>query len=154
MQHTNLISRGVRAGLLGGAMLLAMPALAAEPSLDGAVTAAKQWAAMSDNGASDKMWSASSDIMKKRVDKQGWSDYLGQLRTEVGRHSGREWLQVVRVTDPVDLPQGKYVNVIFHTQFSNMPATETVSMVAGKNRWVPMGYVVRKIASDGQPATP
>jgi len=52
----------------------------------------------------------------------------------------------------VDLPQGQYVNVIFTTQFLNMPATETVSMVANKNRWVPMGYVVRKIAANAQPA--
>jgi len=149
MQHTTLISRGARAGLLCGAMLFAASALA-DPSLDSAVTAAKQWASMSDSGSTDKMWGASSDIMKQRIDKQGWSDYLGQLRAEVGRNAGREWLQVVRVSDPADLPQGQYVNVIFSTQFRNMPATETVSMVASKNRWVPMGYVVRKVASDGQ----
>lgn len=152
MQQTNLISRGARAGLLCGALMLATPALAADPTLDSAVSAARQWAALSDNGSTDKMWGASSDIMKQRIDKQGWSDYLGQLRNELGRYAGREWVQVVRVTNPVDLPQGEYVNVIFTTQFRNMPTTETISMVANKNRWVPMGYVVRKIAPDGQQA--
>jgi len=152
MQQTNLITRGVRASLFCSAMALAAPALAADPSLDSAVSAARQWASMSDSRATDKMWGASSDIMKQRIDKQGWADYLSQLRTEVGRYAGREWVQVVRVTDPVDLPQGQYVNVIFTTQFLNMPATETVSMVANKNRWVPMGYVVRKIAANAQPA--
>lgn len=150
MQQQTLISRALRVGLFSGALLLAAPALAADPSLDSAVTAAQQWASMSDSGATDKMWSASSDIMKKSVDKRGWSEYLSQLRNEVGRHTKREWLQVVRVSDPADLPQGQYVNVIFSTKFLNMPATETVSMVAGKNRWIPMGYVVRKIAPDGQ----
>ncbi len=92
-------------------MALAAPALAADPSLDSAVSAAKQWVSMSDAGSTDKMWGASSDIMKQRVDKR-WSDYLSQLRTEVQRYAGREWVQVVRVTDPVDLPQGQYVSVI------------------------------------------
>lgn len=153
MQQTNRIVRTARIGLLCSAMLLASSALAAGPSLDSAVSAARQWVAMSDTGSPDKMWGASSDIMKQRINKQGWSDYLSQLHNETGRHNGREWVQVVRVKDPADLPRGEYLNVIFTTQFHNMPTTETVSMVANKNRWMPVGYVVRKIEQEGQVAT-
>lgn len=156
MRQTNRMARGARLGLFCGGMLLATSAFAQAtgPTLDSAVSAARQWVTLSDSGAPDKMWGASSDIMKQRVNKQGWADYLNQLRAEVGKHNAREWVQVVRVKDPVDLPRGEYLNVIFTTQFRNMPTTETVSMVASKNRWMPVGYVVRKIEQEGQTVTP
>jgi len=140
------------------AMLSSNHASAQTASLDAAVSAASQWATLADLNQSDRMWATSGAVMQKSISKEDWAKYVANLRNELGALDGREWVQVVRLPQPTNLPKAEYVNVVFSSRFDKAPTAEAVSLVQNGGRWVPVGYVVHKIqpaaATVPAPATP
>jgi hypothetical protein len=55
---------------------------------------------------------------------------------------------VTRVRDPVGLPAGDYLNVIFVSHYTRAVLFETVSLAPGgpgSLNWLPVGYVIRPV---------
>ncbi|WP_343585976.1 DUF4019 domain-containing protein [Herbaspirillum sp.] len=121
-------------------------------SIDTAVAAATRWAALADDNQSDRMWGLSDPVMQKGVSKENWGKYLASLQGELGPIGTREWIQIVRISNPANLPPGEYVNVVFSSRFAKAPTVEKISLVQTLDRWTPVGYVVTRLETSPAPA--
>ncbi|GAA0910797.1 DUF4019 domain-containing protein [Luteibacter anthropi] len=122
------------------------PRLGPQPnSLDNAVSGATHWVRLADGRRSDAMWLEAGALMQKRVPRGEWQRYLRRIRIDRGPLQSREWFEVTRVRDPVGLPEGDYLNVIFIAHFVHATQYETVSLAPGAQGWLPVGYVVRPV---------
>ncbi|WP_050464908.1 DUF4019 domain-containing protein [Herbaspirillum autotrophicum] len=121
-------------------------------SVDTALAVATQWALLADSSQGERMWNVSGPVMQKNVPKDEWNRYLAALHGELGRVAKREWVQIVRISNPANLPPGEYVNVVFSSRFSNAPTVEKVSLTQSGGRWIPVGYVVNRVESSPAPA--
>jgi hypothetical protein len=122
------------------------PRLGPQPnSLDNAVANATHWVQLSNARRPDAMWLEAGAMMQRLVPRSEWVRYLRKIRVDRGSLMSREWFEVTRVRDPVGLPNGDYLNVIFVAQFSRAVLFETVSLAPGSNGWMPVGYVIRPV---------
>jgi hypothetical protein len=122
------------------------PRLGPQPnSLDNAVANATHWVQLSNARRPDAMWLEAGAMMQRLVPRSEWVRYLRKIRLDRGSLMSREWFEVTRVRDPVGLPNGDYLNVIFVAQFSRAVLFETVSLAPGSNGWMPVGYVIRPV---------
>jgi hypothetical protein len=122
------------------------PRLGPQPnSLDNAVANATHWVQLSNARRPDAMWLEAGAMMQRLVPRSEWVRYLRKIRLDRGALNGREWFEVTRVRDPVGLPAGDYLNVIFVAQFARAVLFETVSLAPGSNGWMPVGYVIRPV---------
>ncbi|NID17259.1 DUF4019 domain-containing protein [Luteibacter yeojuensis] len=125
------------------------PRLGPQPnSLDNAVSCATHWVRMSDGRRADAMWLEAGAMMQKMVPRAEWVRYLRKIRLDRGQLVGREWFEVTRVRDPVGLPAGDYLNVIFVSHYTRAVLFETVSLApggTGSGNWLPVGYVIRPV---------
>ncbi|WP_426285632.1 DUF4019 domain-containing protein [Luteibacter sp. E-22] len=122
------------------------PRLGPQPnSLDNAVSCATHWVRMSDGRRADAMWLEAGAMMQKLVSRPEWVRYLRKIRVDRGLLVGREWFEVTRVRDPVGLPAGDYLNVIFVAHYTRAVLFETVSLAPGATGWLPVGYVIRPV---------
>ncbi|PFH08050.1 uncharacterized protein DUF4019 [Collimonas sp. PA-H2] len=123
-------------------------------SIDSAVVTATQWAAMADAGQADRMWEQSGQAMQKNIGKDGWLKYLGAVKKDLGAIGGRQWVQIVRITNPPSLPPGEYINIAFSSRFSKGMAVEKISMIQTTGQWIPVGYVITKIEAGAAAPNP
>jgi hypothetical protein len=122
------------------------PRLGPQPnSLDNAVANATHWVQLSNARRPDAMWLEAGAMMQRLVPRSEWVRYLRKIRLDRGALTSREWFEVTRVRDPVGLPNGDYLNVIFVAQFARAVLFETVSLAPGSNGWMPVGYVIRPV---------
>jgi hypothetical protein len=122
------------------------PRLGPQPnSLDNAVANATHWVQLSNARRPDAMWLEAGAMMQRLVPRSEWVRYLRKIRLDRGVLTSREWFEVTRVRDPVGLPNGDYLNVIFVAQFARAVLFETVSLAPGSNGWMPVGYVIRPV---------
>jgi hypothetical protein len=131
-----------------GAMLTVAhePRLGPQPnSLDNAVANATHWVQLSNARRPDAMWLEAGAMMQRLVPRSDWVRYLRKIRLDRGALTGREWFEVTRVRDPVGLPAGDYLNVVFIAQFVRAVLFETVSLAPGSGGWMPVGYVIRPV---------
>jgi hypothetical protein len=131
-----------------GAMLVVAhePRLGPQPnSLDNAVAGATHWVGLSNSRRPDAMWLEAGAMMQRLVPRAEWVRYLRKIRVDRGLLVGREWFEVTRVRDPVGLPAGDYLNVIFVAHFARAVQFETVSLAPGSAGWMPVGYVIRPV---------
>jgi hypothetical protein len=141
------------AGFVLASLLAANPALAqSNASIDSAVATATQWVGLADSNQADRMWSQSGSSMQKSMSKEDWTKYLAAVKAEVGALNSRTWEQIVRVSNPVDLPPGEYLNVAFASRFAKVPTVEKVSLVQAGDKWIPVGYVITKFVPAPAPA--
>lgn len=140
----------------GPSPLGAMLVVAQEPrlgpqlnSLDSALALATHWVQRSDGGRPDAMWLEAGAMMQRMVGRTEWVRYLRQIRTDRGHLVGREWFEVTRVRDPLGLPAGDYLNVVFLAQFARAVLFETISLAPGSAGWMPVGYVIRPAQREG-----
>lgn len=122
------------------------PRLGPQPnSLDNAVSCATHWVRMSDIRRPDAMWLEAGAMMQRLVARAEWVRYLRKIRLDRGALVGREWFEVTRIRDPVGLPHGDYLNVIFLAHYARAVLFETVSLAPGTSGWMPVGYVIRPV---------
>ena len=120
MQASSFKKIGCASVLAMGMLLGSSSAFAQLASLDAAVKTASDWAVQADANQVERMWAGSNAIMQKNISKEDWGKYLSSLHSELGKLSTREWVQVIRMGQPANLPQGEYVNVIFSSRFANV----------------------------------
>jgi hypothetical protein len=153
MPVASAVARKIPAPTLTGTSALgAMLTVAKEPrlgpqpnSLDNAVSNATHWVQLSNARRPDAMWLEAGAMMQRLVPRAEWVRYLRKIRLDRGSLMSREWFEVTRVRDPVGLPTGDYLNVIFVAQFSRAVLFETVSLAPGSGGWMPVGYVIRPV---------
>jgi uncharacterized protein DUF4019 len=122
------------------------PRLGPQPnSLDNAVANATHWVQLSNARRPDAMWLEAGAMMQRLVPRAEWVRYMRKIRLDRGTLTSREWFEVTRVRDPVGLPAGDYLNVIFVAQFARAILFETVSLAPGSAGWMPVGYVIRPV---------
>ncbi|QWT20130.1 DUF4019 domain-containing protein [Bacillus sp. NP157] len=122
------------------------PRLGPHPkSLDKALARAQQWVELSDSRRPDAMWLEAGAMMQRMVPRAEWVRYLRKIRTDRGLLVGREWFEMARVRDPVGLPAGDYMNVIFLAHYARAVIFETISLAPGADGWLPVGYVIRPV---------
>lgn len=139
-------------GVAAVGMSLAGHAMAQAASLDGAIDAAKHWTSLADSKLGDRMWMSSGQLMQKSANKDDWAKYLRGVQTEFGDINKRDWVQVVRISNPSNLPAGEYINVVFASRFTKSMVLEKVSLVQDGASWVPVGYIVTKAEQVAQVA--
>lgn len=123
------------------------PRIGPQPkSLDKALALAQHWVQLSDGGRRpDAMWLEAGGMMQKMVPRAEWARHLKSIRLDRGLLVGREWFEMARVRDPVGLPAGDYLNVIFLAHYTKSVLFETVSLAPGAEGWLPVGYVIRPV---------
>jgi hypothetical protein len=122
------------------------PRLGPQPnSLDNAVAIATHWAQLSNSRRPDAMWLEAGAMMQRLVPRAEWVRYMRKIRLDRGLLVNREWFEVTRVRDPVGLPTGDYLNVIFVAKFARATLFETISLAPGSAGWMPVGYVIRPV---------
>jgi len=114
-------------------------------SLDNAVAVATHWVRLSNSRRPDAMWLEAGAMMQRMVPRADWVHYMRKIRLDRGQLVGREWFEVTRVRDPVGLPAGDYLNVVFVAHFARAVLFETVSLAPGSGGWMPVGYVIRPV---------
>ncbi len=150
MQATSFRRLGCASVLAMSMSFCSASVFAQVASLDAAVKTATVWAVQADANQAGRMWGESNAIMQKSISKDDWAKYLNSLHTELGKLTSRDWVQIIRMGQPANLPQGEYINVIFSSRFANADTAEAVSLVQNGKGWMPVGYIIRK----AQPATP
>lgn len=120
-------------------------------SIDSAVATATQWATMADASQADRMWDQSGPAMQNSISKNGWVKYLGAVQKDLGSIGGRQWVQIVHITNPPNLPPGEYMNIAFSSRFSKGLAVEKISMLQTTGQWIPVGYVITKVEAGAAP---
>ncbi|MGF6494938.1 hypothetical protein ABIE56_003136 [Luteibacter sp. 621] len=122
------------------------PRIGPQPkSLDKALASAQHWVQLSDARRPDAMWLEAGQMMQRMVPRAEWVRYLRKIRLDRGVLVGREWFEMARVRDPVGLPAGDYLNVIFLAHYAKAVLFETVSLAPGADGWLPVGYVIRPV---------
>lgn len=112
---------------------------------EAAVTAAKEWLALVDEGRYDRSWKDAAPFFQENVPEALWSQQLDAVRKPLGAVSSREVLGAQFATQLPGAPEGEYVVIQFTTSFENKPeAIETVTPMKGSEGvWRVSGYFIR-----------
>jgi hypothetical protein len=126
-------------------IISASVALAAEPSQDEAIRAAKSWLALVDAGKYEESWDQSGALFRRAVTKQQWNQALGSARTPLGAVKSRELKTKSESSSLPGAPDGRYLVMQFQTSFaSKASAVETVTTVLESDgRWRVVGYYIK-----------
>lgn len=107
-----------------------------------ALKAAEQWLSEVDQGNFTQSWEHGSMVFKLTMPRGEWDKYLRTARKPLGRTISRV-AQVIRpAEDPKGLPKGKYMVVVFKTEFEGRPnANELVTLFYETDKqWRPLTY--------------
>ena len=161
MKHRTLSRcRSALLGVLSLAAVLAGTPAAADEQSDraAAVTAAKeqatQWLNALDAGRHAESWNDVAAVMKEGRNQQDWIREVANPRESFGKSVMRELQQAEFSTRVRGAPSGKYVTVIYLTQFVNAPPVyETILLTLEDNRWRIAGYSVERAPDAAEPAS-
>ena len=109
-----------------------------------ALTAAKAWLDLVDEGQYAKSWAATADSFRKAVTETKWVETMEAFRKPLGKLVKRK-LESARFTTALPgAPDGKYVVIRFQSRFENKKsATETITPMMNENgQWRVSGYFI------------
>ena len=160
MKHRTLSRcRSALLGVLSLAAVLAGTPAAADEESDraAAVTAAKeqatQWLNALDAGRHVESWNDAAAVMKAGRNQQDWIREVANPRESFGKSVMRELQQAEFSTRVRGAPSGKYVTVIYLTQFVNAPPVyETILLTLEDDRWRIGGYSIDRAPEAAAPA--
>jgi hypothetical protein len=151
-----------RSALLGVLVLVAAlagaPATADEESdRAAAVTAATEeathWLDALDAGRYVESWNEAAAVMKEARNQEDWVRDIANPRESLGKSVMRELQRAEFSTRVRGAPSGKYVTVIYLTQFANAPPVyETILLTLEDDRWRIGGYSIDRAPEAAAPA--
>jgi hypothetical protein len=151
--------RSALLGVLGLAAALAgTPAVADEESdRAAAVTAAKEqathWLDALDAGRHAETWNDAAAVMKEGRNQQDWIREVANSRESFGKSVMRELQRAEFSTTVRGAPSGKYVTVIYLTQFAKAPPVyETILLTLEDDQWRIAGYSIERAPEAAAPA--
>jgi hypothetical protein len=151
--------RSALLGVLGLAAVLAGTPAAADEESDraAAVTAAKEqathWLDALDAGRHAESWNDAAAVMKEGRNQQDWIREVATPRESFGKSVMRELQRAEFSTTVRGAPSGKYVTVIYLTQFAKAPLVyETILLTLEGEQWRIAGYSIERAPEAAAPA--
>jgi Protein of unknown function (DUF4019)/Bacterial Ig-like domain len=111
-----------------------------------AVSAAKSWLTLIDNGKYKESWNETAEAFKAAVSKNKWEKIIQKVRKPLGKNISRKLISKSYHTSPEpSLPKGKYVMIRFNSSFKNKKsAIETITPMMDKDgKWRVVGYYIK-----------
>ena len=120
-------------------------ALSDEAKEAAAVTAAKTWLALVDEGIYGDSWETAAAYFKSAITKEKWEQMLTAVRSPLGRLVSRELSSKTYTQSLPGAPDGEYVVIQFATSFQNKKsAIETITpMLDNDGEWRVSGYYIK-----------
>jgi opacity protein-like surface antigen len=113
---------------IGIALLLAVPAFAAEKPEDAAQAAAESWLKLVDQGQYGASWDQAAKLFKGAVTKEKWIEAARGVREPLGKLVSRKVTSRAITEKVPGGPDGAYVVIRFETVFEKKSAAvETVT---------------------------
>ncbi len=110
-----------------------------------AVTAARKWLRLVDEGRYGESWRESAPFFRSRITQQRWRQASQSVRKPLGALVSRHLKTAVYKTSLPGAPDGQYVVMQFASSFrKKASAVETLTAVLGKRgAWRVVGYFIR-----------
>ena len=117
----------------------------ADTESDKAISAAKVWLSLLDNGNYSGSWKDASTYFKEAVSEQSWVNSFRAVRKPLGKLVSRNMLKSQKTNNLPGAPDGKYVVMSFETVFEHKKsAVETVTFMLDKDaKWRAAGYFIK-----------
>ena len=151
--------RSALLGILGLATALAgTPAIADEEAdRAAAVTAAKEeathWLDALDAGRHAESWNDAAAVMKEGRNQEDWIRDVASPRESLGKSVMRELQRADFSTAVRGAPSGKYVTLVYLTQFAKAPPiAETILLTLEGDHWRIAGYSLERAPETTAPA--
>ena len=151
--------RSALLGILGLAAALAgTPAIADEEAdRAAAVSAAKEeathWLDALDAGRHAESWNDAAAVMKEGRNQQEWIRDIASPRESLGKSVMRELQRAEFSTAVRGAPSGKYVTLVYLTQFAKAPpVSETILLTLEDDHWRIAGYRIERAPETTAPA--
>ena len=152
--------RSALLGVLGLATVLAGTAAADEEAdRAAAVTAAEEeamhWLDALDAGRHAESWNDAAAVMKEGRNQQEWIRDVASPRESLGKAVMRELRRAEFSTAVRGAPSGKYVTLVYLTQFAKAPpVSETILLTLEDDHWRIAGYRIERAPETTAPASP
>lgn len=131
------------AALVLGLSILAFGQEEGSPE-EAAVTAAREWLTLVDEGRYGESWDESSELLRNAIQREDWERQAGSVRSPFGAVLSRELDSSTSMTEIPGAPDGQYVVIEFATAFENKAhAVERVTPRLEDGVWRVAGYYVR-----------
>ena len=119
--------------------------MASEEKEAQALTAAKEWLALVDEGIYGDSWEAAAVYFKRAITKEKWEQMLTAVRSPLGNSVSRELSSKTYTQSLPGAPDGEYVVIQFATSFENKKsAIETITpMLDNDGEWRVSGYFIK-----------
>jgi predicted SnoaL-like aldol condensation-catalyzing enzyme len=110
-----------------------------------AVSAAKAWLTLVDEGKYSESWDETSQYFKNAVPREHWNDSLKSVRSPLGEVISRNLKSKKYSKTLPGAPDGEYVVIQYETSFKNKQhAIETVTPMLDKDgKWRVSGYYIK-----------
>ena len=135
------------AALATGLLALLVGACAeSDPLAEEAARAATlPWLERMDAGAYDECWQAAAPLFRERVSLEEWGEQAVEARSPLGALRGRKLAATTFVTNPLGAPAGRYVIVVYASDWEAGDIFETLSMQESPaGAWLLVGYHVKQ----------
>lgn len=119
--------------------------MASEEKEAQALTAARTWLALVDEGMYGDSWETAAAYFKRAIAKEKWDQMLTAVRSPLGRVVSRELISKMYTQSLPGAPDGEYVVIQFATSFENKKsAIETITPMLDDDReWRVSGYFIK-----------
>lgn len=102
---------------------------------------AEQWVKWIDAGKYDESWEQASVRLKRLLPKAEWNMYLNTIRKPLGQAQNRVLMQQTPAENPKGLAPGKYMVILFNTNFSKKgPMQELLTLAFEGDSWRVLSY--------------
>lgn len=110
-----------------------------------AVSAAKAWLTLVDEGKYSESWDETSQYFKNAVPREQWNASLKSVRSPLGEVISRNLKSKEYTKTLPGAPDGEYVVIQYETSFKNKQhAIETVTPMLDKDgKWKVSGYYIK-----------
>ena len=122
----------------------ATPKPGAESDPQSAISAAKEWLELLDDGDYSESWKEASTIVQSAATEQQFTNTMSTFRQPLGNLLSRKLILSNRTTRMPGAPDGQYTFMQFETSFANrQSAVETVTFMLENSEWKSAGYFIR-----------
>lgn len=120
-------------------------AMAGEEKEAQALTAARTWLVLVDEGMYGESWETAAAYFKRAITKEKWEQMLTAVRNPLGNLVSREIISKTYTQSLPGAPDGEYVVIQFKTAYKNKKsAVETVTpMLDNDGAWRVCGYYIK-----------
>ena len=110
-----------------------------------ALTAAKAWLKLVDDGKYTESWNEASEYFKRAITKEQWEQTVQAVREPLGKTVFRKLKSKQYATTLPGAPDGEYVVIQFDSSFTNKKtAIETITPMLDKDgMWRVSGYYIK-----------